>query len=883
MALARYRGVAQDGAGNVIPNATVEVRRDQAGRPVVPLFSDRNGTVPLGNPITTNERGQFAFHAPGGVYYIRVFTGPSQSPFQVFEDRYVAIGTAAERDVEELASSLNSGMGIFSTFENLELFTPEADNVGARVIADPDATLNGDYIYVTDTWVKQRGLPDTLARLDILDGSTPDTIDAEVVAGVDPANVLMFVMEPAETNTGSVAINGKIVLSPGGDELLAGQFVAGRSYLLSEETSNFRLRQDVELSGVPAGISAAATAGVAAISAARSAALAAIEPLIADAEAAAASASNTADSLADTLAAIEEGIEGAAEGLVQSDSWTGLDSVIGTREGQPGRVVTDATTTHTDPVTSATVADAGEYAWSESPAGWKWIGETAATKVNSALEVTDNLRNRRTKAFLDVITDPDGFAVEVMDPDGVRHSPDLDTMREVTTALAGRSPRQTLAFETVDLDAEGYALRVFNPDGSLRVAKPPGYLRSQQRTLTGLVSDIALVLIYGQSVATGPDTTAISTLPFTGLKAFAGGAGASGFDFDDPANFASMIDLVESGVETASRGVGESFLQFYNSEAGHAYTDDGRELLILTAAEGGKTTRELSNGGTYFDRLKDAVDAGLAIAAAAGKTISVIPVVYCQGEQETSTLTDPGYRARLIEEGIRLPLQAYAREKLGYPVEVIMLLTQTASHQYYGVSSPLVAEHDLWLCQNDPHYVLVGPMYQFDYGAGSIGSHLASAAELKWLAAMVGRALQRVARGEEYKWLNPLRANAQGARMLIAEYEVPSGSLALDTTNVSDPGKSGFSLYRRDTWASVAISSVTITARNCVRIITSGDLPDATLHLRYAWEGGGTGVNAGRTTGSRGNLRDSSPDTFTISGTPKPLYNWAPIHSFVIR
>src|SRR5688572_2917434 len=98
MALARYESVAVNLAGDVIPNATVEVRRDQPGRPVVPLWSDRDGTIALGNPITTDSEGKFGFHVAGGVYYIRVFTGPAQQPLQQYVRRYQAIGTAAERD-----------------------------------------------------------------------------------------------------------------------------------------------------------------------------------------------------------------------------------------------------------------------------------------------------------------------------------------------------------------------------------------------------------------------------------------------------------------------------------------------------------------------------------------------------------------------------------------------------------------------------------------------------------------------------------------------------------------------------------------------------------------------------------------------------------------
>jgi hypothetical protein len=264
MAFARYRGVAQDAAGNVIPNATVEVRRDAPGRPVVPLFSDRNGKVRQGNPITTNARGQFFFHAPGGVYYIRVFTGPSQAPFQEFTDRYVALGTAAERDVEDLARVLESGTAGFSTIEELQAFVPStAEGVLGKVLRGAGA---GFYHY-DDTqeegekWIKDRPLFDTFARLTVVDG-TANAIEAELEDGIDDASVKLMALIPEETNTGPVTLNGLPLKDVSGAALIAGQLMAGRSYNLTDEGDHYRLRQESDVTGVPAGIAAAAAAAM---------------------------------------------------------------------------------------------------------------------------------------------------------------------------------------------------------------------------------------------------------------------------------------------------------------------------------------------------------------------------------------------------------------------------------------------------------------------------------------------------------------------------------------------------------------------------------------------------------------------------------------------
>lgn len=93
MALARYQFTATDNAGNIIPGASVEVRSEVPGQPLVQLYSDRDGGVPIGNPFTADDEAFAAFHAPGGAYQITASSGAFERVW-----RYVAIGTNAERD-----------------------------------------------------------------------------------------------------------------------------------------------------------------------------------------------------------------------------------------------------------------------------------------------------------------------------------------------------------------------------------------------------------------------------------------------------------------------------------------------------------------------------------------------------------------------------------------------------------------------------------------------------------------------------------------------------------------------------------------------------------------------------------------------------------------
>lgn len=90
--LARYESFAQDVQGNVIPGATVEVRKESDSS-LATVYSDRAGTLPIGNPFLSAGDGLIAFHAFGGAYKITVTKGNITRIF-----RYVPIGTLQEYD-----------------------------------------------------------------------------------------------------------------------------------------------------------------------------------------------------------------------------------------------------------------------------------------------------------------------------------------------------------------------------------------------------------------------------------------------------------------------------------------------------------------------------------------------------------------------------------------------------------------------------------------------------------------------------------------------------------------------------------------------------------------------------------------------------------------
>ncbi|WP_072379805.1 hypothetical protein [Novosphingobium sp. NDB2Meth1] len=582
---------------------------------------------------------------------------------------------------------------------------------------------------------------------------------------------------------------------------------------------------------------------------------------------------------AETAATASEASRVRSGNALPFPTWAALSAATGMVSGDRARVRASDTGTHTDPVVGGTVKNAGDYTYSASPAGWQRTGDldsqTASDLVGAVSGIVVNIE---TDAFAMAVVDNDGFLIELLGNDFLRQSPNqtylLDLISHVTI--------ETDAFAYAKVDKDGFLIDLHDGVAWKSMTDALGATTATDPTIYIPAGDYLAAMVYGQSVFRGFDTTAISTGTYSGGGLLMFNAGMAGFDYSVSTNLASLVAARESGVESAGRGVGEAFAQFFASEAGYAMTDDGVNLILSVAAEGGKSASELSDGGTWFPRLKSAIDAIDTLARAGAKVPDVVHLVYCQGEQDIANGTAPTLWYSQIENGIRKPFEAYCQARFGRKTGVKIIMTQVASHQYYNVADPAIARQALAICNSDANYVLAGAMYQYDYGANGVGSHLLSATDVKLAGAMAGRALQRTARGVRHKWINPLRAWQDGPRTVAIEYDVPVGPLVIDTVNVSDPGQRGFNLYSGSTEVPISAVSIVGLRRRTVLLTTSSDIPAGAIRVDYAHKGGASGSPAGRVTGSRGCLRDSDPAVFDPSGINKPLFNWAPIHRITV-
>lgn len=129
MALARWQATIVDEAGNIQDGAMVTVRQETSGTPLASLFSDRDGLVPTGNPVTADADGYAFFHVVGGAYQITATKGSFTRTW-----RYVALGTMAEQDSD--TPSLGN-LGVSGFIDLSEIAAP----------ANPDANVARLYAF----------------------------------------------------------------------------------------------------------------------------------------------------------------------------------------------------------------------------------------------------------------------------------------------------------------------------------------------------------------------------------------------------------------------------------------------------------------------------------------------------------------------------------------------------------------------------------------------------------------------------------------------------------------------------------------------------------------------------------------------------------------
>lgn len=153
MSLAAHQFSVTDESGNVVPSAHVEVRSEISGQPLAAVYSDRAGTVGLGNPFDADADGFVRFFVIGGAYQIRVYTGASGSPtFEAPLHRYVAIGLNSESDsiTSRTQRTVTASGAVTVDADDADIIYINKTVGAATAVALPSAALRSKPVMIVD-------------------------------------------------------------------------------------------------------------------------------------------------------------------------------------------------------------------------------------------------------------------------------------------------------------------------------------------------------------------------------------------------------------------------------------------------------------------------------------------------------------------------------------------------------------------------------------------------------------------------------------------------------------------------------------------------------------------------------------------------------------
>lgn len=385
-----------------------------------------------------------------------------------------------------------------------------------------------------------------------------------------------------------------------------------------------------------------------------------------------------------------------------------------------------------------------------------------------------------------------------------------------------------------------------------------GRLMFRIDTATGRVLPMTQEILFGfggagQSLRVGtnaaPALSTTSVHPGWNLMFSVGAsAGTQGIVLNG-ATLTAFVNHVESVLESPASG-GMNRFQSQNL----AIFGTRIRVHYANHADGGTTYAQIKKGTQPYTNGITEVTRAQIVAAAQGWDYIYLATLMDHGEANENAGTSAAtYDANMREFAADIAADVMAAT--GQDFAPLLILSQVSSHTFYNHAIPTIALGQLSAALADPLIVLSCPKYFLTYVDGL---HLVNTSS-QILGEYAAKAKEHSLMGKG-KWfpLHPTGA-VQASGTVTVTFHVPVGDLAFDTTLVSNPGNYGFEL------AGATITSVSIVG-NTVVIAKTG----TATAVRYAYTGT-AGNSAGRTTGARGNLRDSDP---AVSQSSVPLYNW---------
>lgn len=364
------------------------------------------------------------------------------------------------------------------------------------------------------------------------------------------------------------------------------------------------------------------------------------------------------------------------------------------------------------------------------------------------------------------------------------------------------------------------------------------------------LSDLNQSIFYGQSLSRGFKGNPILSIsqPQNNL-ALTGGSHPTGLD--------SLVPLVEN-LDQESPCSGAA-----NYAAYLAKKDNGidHQIVASTAGVNDALLSALSKGTSAYSAMLSHIQAVNDLKA--GKTHAVEAFNWLQGESNLrENIGLVTYEPDLWQNFQNMQKDAMAITGQEHLPKIIHYQLSTR----IGLSDA-VCKAQLSLCKQKLTAIST-PTYHLPYNAD--GVHLTNVG-YKWIGAYFGRAYkQYVIDNRHPDYLEPLSAELVGNKIVV-KFNVPQGPLVFDTTVLAATQDHGFAVKS----GASLLPVIGLEAKENTVEITLASPPSLTnLSVRYGLDY--MAASKVITDGKSGNLRDSTPDTVTISGSEKPLFHVCP-------
>jgi len=403
------------------------------------------------------------------------------------------------------------------------------------------------------------------------------------------------------------------------------------------------------------------------------------------------------DAAAAERAAAELAVTNAQAAAMTVATWTALSALTASVAGTGAEVLDTDTGTHTDPVVGGTVNNAGRYSWSASPAGWRRIGDTGlSAKVAKVEAKAERKAGPRTldstgKAWLATRADADGEILWGVDLDS-------KTWSMVDGALQRVAPYQ-------DPYRPSYE---FVPDPTFPFVGPTGFGLPDEDTWIMLL-DIDQSYGVGQAAVAGYDVIATPTA----LDTNSWQIGKWAYPYYSPeADNYNTLEPLAGKTRTTYSVTAAHYIQHHLK----AIPTIGREhpIIATAAALGGKTIAELRPGTQVFENAIYLMHTANRLVAEQGGRLE-IHFVCMQGPADAKQLTPfETYQDRFLD--VVSALRKAAKDITGQARPSYMFVT--ATDEFKG-TDPNFAAHEVACAQTemhrrDPFIRFAGPLYQYE-------------------------------------------------------------------------------------------------------------------------------------------------------------------------